>query len=132
MNGRLESEREDIRSAVRGEFTAALDSLASDRTTLLNQVGDLRLKLAEVLSQKEAEEKKRKQEAEEEAAKIHTRLEMLCLKLTLCSLLPRHLLPTLWNVISEEDMSEVFSIKRTPQSVGTQAAFFSSVAKVLR
>ena len=34
----FETERDDIRNIVRGEFASALDSLTEERTNLLNQV----------------------------------------------------------------------------------------------
>ena len=70
---KFEAEREDVRSAVRGEFTTAMESLAAERTGLMNQVTEVRLKLAEAQSDREAAEKLWKAHAEEEAAKIHAR-----------------------------------------------------------
>ncbi len=66
-------EREDVRKAVRGEFTTAMEGLTSERTSLMNQVSEMRLKLASVQSEKEAAEKQWKTHAEEEAAKIHAK-----------------------------------------------------------
>jgi hypothetical protein len=72
-NARFEAEREDVRKAVRGEFATAMESLTVERTNLLNQLSELRLKLAEVQSEKEAAENQWRVHAEEEAAKIHTK-----------------------------------------------------------
>ena len=58
---------------MRGEFTAAMESLASERGGLMNQLSEVRVKLAEAQSDKEAAEKQWKAQAEEEAAQIHAR-----------------------------------------------------------
>ena len=50
-----------------------MESLAAERTGLMNQVTEVRLKLAEAQSDREAAEKLWKAHAEEEAAKIHAR-----------------------------------------------------------
>ena len=73
INEKLEGEREDIRQAVRGEFTTAMESLTSERSHLLQELSDLRLTLAEVKSAKESVEKTMKREAEMEVERIHTR-----------------------------------------------------------
>lgn len=73
MNAKLEGEREDIRQAVRGEFTTAMESLTLERSQLLQELSDLRLALAEVKSAKESTEKTMKREAEVEVERIHTR-----------------------------------------------------------
>ena len=62
-----------MRSAVRGEFTTAMESLSVERSALMNQLTEVRLKLAEAQSDREAAEKLWKAHAEEEAAKIHAR-----------------------------------------------------------
>ena len=62
-----------MRAAVRGEFTVAMESLTSERGALMNQLSDVRLKLAEAQSEREAAEKQWKAHADEEAAKIHAR-----------------------------------------------------------
>lgn len=73
MNARLELEREDVRQAVRGEFSAALEGLTQERGTLLNQMSELRLRLAEMQSEKEIVERRWRLQAEEEAEKIHAK-----------------------------------------------------------
>ena len=73
MNARLELEREDVRQAVRGEFSAALEGLTQERGTLLNQMSELRLRLAEMQSEKEIVERRWWLQAEEEAEKIHAK-----------------------------------------------------------
>jgi regulator of replication initiation timing len=72
-NGRLESERDDVRRAVCGEFSSALESLSEERGNLLNELSDLRLRLAEVVSEKEAAEKDRRREVDAEVKEIHQR-----------------------------------------------------------
>ena len=62
-----------MRQVVRGEFCMALDSLASEKSGLMNQLSEVRLKLAEAQSDREAAEKQWKIQADDEAAKIHTR-----------------------------------------------------------
>ena len=62
-----------MRQAVRGEFSMALDSLASEKSGLMNQLSEVRLKLAELQSEHEAAEKQWKVRADEEATKIHAR-----------------------------------------------------------
>ena len=69
----MESERHDVRQSVRGEFASAIESLSQERGNLLNELSDLRLKLAELKSEKEAEEKERKREMEMEIEKIHVK-----------------------------------------------------------
>ena len=71
---KFEAERDDVRQAVRGEFVAAMDSLTAERSALMNQVSEIRLKLAEAQSDREAAEKQWRVRADEEAAKIHARL----------------------------------------------------------
>ena len=73
VNARLELEREDVRTAVRGEFSSALEGLTQERAGLLNQVSELRLKLAELQSDKETVERRWRLQAEEEAEKIHAK-----------------------------------------------------------
>ena len=58
---------------MRGEFCMALDSLASEKSGLMNQLSEVRLKLAELQSEHEAAEKQWKVRADEEATKIHAR-----------------------------------------------------------
>ena len=67
----MESERNDVRSAVRGEFSSAIEGLSQERSKLLNDLSDLRLTVAELKSEKEASEKDRKREMEAEVDKIH-------------------------------------------------------------
>ena len=62
-----------MRSAVRGEFTTAMEALASEKSALMSQLTEARLKLVEAQSDREAAEKQWKAHAEEEAAKIHAR-----------------------------------------------------------
>lgn len=69
----MESERDDVRQSVRGEFTSALDALSAERSHLLNETADLRLQLAEAKSETEARERESRREMEMEAMKIHTR-----------------------------------------------------------
>ena len=70
-----------MREAVRGEFCMALDCLASEKSGLMNQLSEVRLKLAESQSDKEAAEKQWKVASDEEAAKIHARYnETICVK----------------------------------------------------
>ena len=69
----METERDDIRNIVRGEFASALDTLTEERTNLLNQLSEMRLKLAEAKSELETSEKQWKCQAEEEAEKIHSK-----------------------------------------------------------
>ena len=69
----MESERDDVRKSVRGEFSSALDGLSAERTHLLNETADLRLQLAEAKSEREAAERESKKEMEMEAMKIHAR-----------------------------------------------------------
>ena len=73
VNERLENERDDIRNVVRGEFASALDSLTEERTNLLSQLSDMRLKLAESHSEQESCEKRWRCQAEEEAERIHSK-----------------------------------------------------------
>ena len=73
INQRLETERDDVRTIVRGEFASALDALTEERSTLLNQLSEMRLKLAETKSALETSEKQWKLQAEEEAEKIHSK-----------------------------------------------------------
>ena len=73
VNARLELEREDVRQSVRGEFESALEGLTQERSQLLNQVSELRLKLAESQSEKETVERRWRMQAEEEAEKIHAK-----------------------------------------------------------
>lgn len=63
----------DVRKSVRAEFASALDSLTLERTNLLAQISDLRLKLAEVQSERESAEKRWRCQAEEEAERIHAK-----------------------------------------------------------
>lgn len=74
-----------MRQAVRGEFAVAMESLTMERGALMNQLSEVRLKLAEVQSEREADQKLWKAQADEEAAKIHTRFVCfsMCLRLTL-------------------------------------------------
>ena len=72
-NARFELEREDVRQSVRGEFSAALEGLTQERGNLLNQLSDMRLKLAEIQSEKETVERRWRLQAEEEAEKIHSK-----------------------------------------------------------
>ena len=72
-NAKFEAEKSNVRQAVRGEFCMALDSLASEKSGLMNQLSEVRLKLAELQSEFEAAEKQYKARADEEAAKIHAR-----------------------------------------------------------
>ena len=62
-----------MRNVVRGEFASALDSLTEERTSLLTQLSDMRLKLAEANSEKESAEKRWRCQAEEEAERIHSK-----------------------------------------------------------
>ena len=73
VNARLELEREDVRQAVRGEFSSALEGLTQERSNLLNQLSELRLRLAELQSEKETVERRWRMQAEEEAEKIHAK-----------------------------------------------------------
>ena len=73
VNERLENERDDIRTVVRGEFSSALDGLTEERSSLLNQLSDMRLKLAEAHSEQESSEKRWRCQAEEEAERIHAK-----------------------------------------------------------
>ena len=50
-----------------------MESLTEERTGLLNQMSEMRLKLAEARSEKEAAERQWRSNAEEEAAKIHAK-----------------------------------------------------------
>ena len=70
---KFEAERDDVRQAVRGEFSAAMESLTAERAALMNQLSEVRLKLAEVQSDREAAEKQWRVHADEEAARIHAR-----------------------------------------------------------
>ena len=63
-----------MRSAVRGEFTTTMESLASERGALMNQLTEARLKLAEAQSDREAAEKQWKSQAEEEATSVPSSL----------------------------------------------------------
>ena len=72
-NAKFEAEKSNVRQAVRGEFCMALDCLASEKSGLMNQLSEVRLKLAELQSEFEAAEKQYKARADEEAAKIHAR-----------------------------------------------------------
>ena len=72
-NAKFEAEKSNVRQAVRGEFCMALDSLASEKSGLMNQLSEVRLKLAELQSEFEAAEKQYKARADQEAAKIHAR-----------------------------------------------------------
>lgn len=72
-NAKFEAEREDVRQAVRGEFSAAMESLTNERSGLLNQMSELRVKLAEAQSEKEAAEKDWRTKSDDEAAKIHAK-----------------------------------------------------------
>lgn len=72
-NAKFEAEKSNMRQVVRGEFCMALDSLASEKSGLMNQLSEVRLKLAEAQSDREAAEKQWKIQADDEAAKIHTR-----------------------------------------------------------
>lgn len=56
-NGRLESDRDDVRQSVRGEFAAALDTLSQERSGLLQETADLRLRLAEARAERESIER---------------------------------------------------------------------------
>ena len=58
---------------MRGEFSSALDSLTEERTSMLSQLSDMRLKLAESHSEQEASEKRWRCQAEEEAERIHAK-----------------------------------------------------------
>lgn len=69
-----------MRQAVRGEFAVAMESLTMERGALMNQLSEVRLKLAEVQSEREADQKLWKAQADEEAAKIHTRF--VCLSMS--------------------------------------------------
>ena len=60
---------------MRGEFASALDSLTEERTSLLTQLSDMRLKLAEAQSEQESSEKRWRCRAEEEAERIHSKYE---------------------------------------------------------
>ena len=81
-----------MRASVRGEFTSALDSLSSERASLLSEVSELRykavrqydillvlddshyrLKLSEAMSEKAAIEKEKRREADAEVREIHQR-----------------------------------------------------------
>ena len=73
VNERLENEKDDIRTIVRGEFSSALDGLTEERSSLLNQLSDMRLKLAEAHSEQESSEKRWRCQAEEEAERIHAK-----------------------------------------------------------
>ena len=72
-NAKFEAERDDVRQAVRGEFTVAIDGLTGERSDLLNQLSDLRLKLAEAQSERDSAEKEWQAKAEDEAVKIHAK-----------------------------------------------------------
>ena len=72
-NAKFEAGRDDVRQAVRGEFTVAIDGLTTERSDLLNQMSDLRLKLAEAQSERDAAEKEWQVKAEDEAVKIHAK-----------------------------------------------------------
>ena len=54
---KFDEEKEDVLSAARGEFTATMESLASERSALMNQLTEARLKLSEAQSEYEAAEK---------------------------------------------------------------------------
>ena len=58
---------------MRGEFTVAIDGLTGERSDLLNQLSDLRLKLAEAQSERDSAEKEWQAKAEDEAVKIHAK-----------------------------------------------------------
>ena len=73
INARFELEREDVRQSVRGEFSAALEGLTQERSNLLNQLSDMRLKFAELQSEKETVERRWRLQAEQEAEKIHSK-----------------------------------------------------------
>ena len=73
----MESERDDVRQSVRGEFSTALESLSSERSALLDELSSLRLRLAEAASEREAAEREAKRETEEQVQRIHERLLLL-------------------------------------------------------
>eukprot|EP00094_Tigriopus_californicus_P008370 TCALIF_08065-PA protein Name:"Similar to AZI1 5-azacytidine-induced protein 1 (Homo sapiens)" AED:0.03 eAED:0.03 QI:0/1/0.6/1/1/0.8/5/10/321 len=74
-NGQLESERDDVRQAVRGEFNSALEALSNERNSLLNQISDLRLACTEMKSQILVMERAHKREMEREIENIHVRVK---------------------------------------------------------
>lgn len=76
-NSTLESERDDVRKSVRGEFSSAIDALSKERGRLLSEVSQLRLKLSQLSSSRDAEEKERKSQMEAEMANIQERYEYL-------------------------------------------------------
>jgi hypothetical protein len=54
-----------------------LEGLTQERSNLLNQLSEVRLRLAELQSEKETVERRWRMQSEEEAEKIHTKSDFL-------------------------------------------------------
>jgi len=72
----LESEREDVRASVRGEFTSALESLSNERAHLLGEVSRLRRALTEAESSASAIRSESRESADKQVEAIHNRVKV--------------------------------------------------------
>ncbi|XP_040577290.1 uncharacterized protein [Lepeophtheirus salmonis] len=75
INSKLESERENVRKSVRGEFLSTIETLTDDKNSILQEMGNLRIKVSELQSQIESDKVKMKIEKEEDAERIHSRVK---------------------------------------------------------